>query len=208
MQYKKSIEQAVHEFQRSNFGGGSNNRFGRFIGATLSKLKLPEAFHNAVAQWMKEPKNFFVFHGTPGIGKTHMCAAMTEWALTNFNTVRYHKEYDLLSKLRQAINDGSGDYFKVLQNLIDDEIVFLDDVGSGINPEQFQYKDLEWKREILFSFLDYRYNSGLPTVITSNFTKDQFSKIYSERICSRLFAKENLVIGIFDDSLDLRKQGF
>ncbi len=90
---------------------------------------------------------------------------------------------------------------------MDDEFVILDDVASGINPDKVTYRDLEFRREVFFSFLDYRYNSKKPTVITSNLTREQFKQVYSERIFSRLFAKENTIIEIFDDSLDKRAQG-
>lgn len=150
---------------------------------------------------MKDPKNFLVFLSKPGIGKTYLCAALTEWALETFRSLRYHRERDLLAKLRQGIADGDGDYAKALEYYIDDDLIILDDVGSGINPEKHTNRDLEWRAEILFSFLDYRYNSMKPTVITSNFSKRLFESVYSERIASRLFAAENKIITIFDDSI-------
>ncbi len=91
--------------------------------------------------------------------------------------------------------------------MIDDELVILDDVGSGINPEKVSYRDLEFRREVFFSFLDYRYNAQLPTIITSNFTQKDFNEVYSERICSRLFSSENTIISIFGEGLDKRKKG-
>jgi len=151
-----------------------------------------------ILEFMKNPKNMLIYHGNPGIGKTYLCAAMTEWALRVFDTRRYHREESILRRLRCGISDGQGDYLVALEYLIDDELVMLDDVGSGINPSKLTYRDLEFRREVFFSFLDYRYNSGKPTIITSNFTKDEFEKVYSERICDRLFAKENTIISIFD----------
>lgn len=156
---------------------------------------------------MKNPKHMLIYHGSPGIGKTYFCAALMEWALTNFNSFRYHNEKNLLSRIRKGINDGEGDYAQALEYLIDDDLIFLDDVGSSINPDKFSQKDLEWRREIFFNFLDFRYNCQKPTIITSNFNENQFNRVYSERICSRLFAKENTVISIFDKSLDKRSQG-
>lgn len=160
-----------------------------------------------ILDYMEKPKHMMVYHGSPGIGKTYLCAALTQWSMLNFHTRRYHREEDLLRKLRAGISEGRGDYLIALEYLMDDELVMLDDVGSGINPDKLTYRDLEFRREVFFSFLDYRYNSGLPTIITSNFTKDDFLKVYSERIVSRLFARENTIISVFDTDLDKRKQG-
>ena len=148
-----------------------------------------------------------VYHGSAGIGKTYFCAAIVEWMFTEFSTRRYHREEDLLKRLRSLISEGIGDYVFNLQYLIDDQIVILDDVGNGINPEKFTNRDLEFRREIFFNFLNYRYNSMQPTIITSNFTRSQFKEIYSERIYSRLFASENTIISIFGDNLDKRAMG-
>lgn len=161
-----------------------------------------------ISDYIKDPKNILLYHGTPGIGKSYMCAALIEWALMNFNHFRYYAEKDLLSKLRDGISEDKGDYIKHLESLIDDDLVILDDVGSCINPKQIQKRDLEWKREIFFNFLDIRYNNQLPTIITSNFSRKEFNDIFSPRICSRLFAKENTIIEIFDENLDKRKHGF
>lgn len=156
---------------------------------------------------MKNPKDMLVFHGSPGIGKTYLCAALTEWSIKNFNTRRYHKEEDILRRLRKGISEGIGDYLIDLEFMIDDELVILDDVGSGINPDKVTYRDLEFRREVFYSFLDYRYNRRAPTIITSNFTRKEFLEVYSERIESRLFATENTIIEIFGDGLDKRQQG-
>ncbi|CAB4133833.1 DnaC DNA replication protein [uncultured Caudovirales phage] len=151
-----------------------------------------------ICSWMKKPEKILLYHGSSGCGKTFFCAALTSWCFDNFKSFRYHRDEDVLRRLRLGISEGSGDYLLHLQYLIDDDFIILDDVGSGINPEKFTNRDLEFRREVFFSFLDYRYNRQLPTVITSNFTKNDFKEIYSERIISRLFAKENTIISAFD----------
>lgn len=156
---------------------------------------------------MKKPKHMLIYHGSPGCGKTRFCAALMEWAFTCFKSFRKYRELDLLSKLRESISRGDGDYSRTLETMIDDDLVILDDVGSGINPSKITYKDLEWRREILFDFLDNRYNSMKPTIITSNFTKQEFDEVYSDRISSRLFASENKFISMFGNNVDQRALG-
>lgn len=162
----------------------------------------------AVLKFLNNPKNILVYNGSPGIGKTYFLASLVEWCFSNFNTFRYHREEDILRRLRSGIAaERKSDYLVDLEYLIDDQFIMLDDVGSGINPQKVSHRDLEFRREVFFSFLDYRYRTGLPTVVTSNFTRQEFKDVYSERIYSRLFASQNIIIERFGDNIDLRQQG-
>ena len=163
-----------------------------------------------IQKWMAKPnseKNMLIYHGTAGIGKTYLCAALTDWCFEKFNDFRYWKEEDILRKLRLGISEGKGDYLHNLRSFVDTQLLILDDVGSGINPEKFSNRDLEFRREVFYSLLDYRYNAMLPTIITSNFSKQEFEIVYSKRITSRLFASENTDIEVLDGQ-DKRKLGY
>lgn len=195
----RTFDEAVAYEQRRNFED-------RYVGASLAGIRVDEYLARKVLDYIKQPKHMLVYHGSPGIGKTYFCAALIPWAIQSFNSYRYYNEKNLLSKLRKGISNGEGDYAEALEYLIDDDLVMLDDVASSINPSRYTTKDLEWRREIFFNFLDIRYNKQLPTIITSNLTEKEFQDVYSERICSRLFAKENTIISIFGGQ-DKRKIG-
>lgn len=91
-----------------------------------------------------------------------------------------------------------GDYLRHLALLIDDPLIMIDDIGSqGVN---------EWRAEVMFDAIDNRYNTMLPTILTSNFTKKQFQEKYHPRFVSRVFAKENIIIEIYD-AIDKRSEG-
>lgn len=142
---------------------------------------------------MQAKMGFLVFCGNAGIGKTRLCAALVEYCLTNFKSFRYWKEQDLLQRVRSSMTEFKGDYFETLKLLIDDEMLILDDIGSsGVN---------EWREEILFKTIDERYNSMQPTVITSNFTRQEFKNLYHPRIYSRIFANDNFIIEITGQDL-------
>lgn len=150
--------------------------------------------------FLTTPRNFLVFLGNPGVGKTYFCAAMTEWLYQNigYGRFRYFHEKDLLFRLRKSISESHGDYLDVLKDLIDDQFLIVDDIGSQ--------KKSEWTEEILFDLLDYRYNSRLPTIFTSNLSKQEFNEYYHPRVSSRLFATEHKIINI-ENSQDLRESG-
>jgi len=187
----EEIEKKAISIKRQLFGE-------RYANASISQLTIPIWAQNKLQQFLKSPKNFLVFCGNPGIGKTYFCAALIDWAIKNFNTFRVWKEALLFQKLRASIKDNQGDYLQILTGFIDDELIILDDVGSqGVN---------EWREEVIFDALDFRYNQMLPTIITSNFSKKDFQEIYHPRVSSRLFAAENTIIEMHD-APDLRLQG-
>jgi DNA replication protein DnaC len=138
-----------------------------------------------------------VIIGNPGSGKTYFCSALADLAFRKYSTVRYWNEKKLMSRLRQAIDEDQ-DYGEVLKYCLDDEFVFLDDIGSM--PAN------DWRKEVIFSAIDNRYSSALPTVITSNLTKKEFTDRYEQRTHSRIFAKENTIIELWGFE-DLRTTG-
>lgn len=171
---------------------------GRYGDARLSNVRLTPEHAEKLAKWLKEAKNFFVFLGNPGIGKTYTCAAIYYYMKPKVNSIRYYSERDLLQRIRSHIDSGTGgDYLNQLHYLVDDEFLILDDLGSsGVN---------EWRKEVLFEFIDYRYNLKKPTVITSNLSLKEIKESFGDRSYSRVAAKENLIIeaGYYD----LRQEG-
>ena len=151
-----------------------------------------------MSKFIKKPKNFLVFIGGPGIGKTHFCSCLIPWALQNFNSFRYFDEKTLHQRLRDCIHSGSGEYSIELSLLTDDDLIILDDVASE--------KVNEWREDVFFNFLDERYKSMKPTIITSNLSRKKFQETYHPRIVSRLFATENTIIEL-PDAVDQRSLG-
>lgn len=149
---------------------------------------------------MKDPKHMLIWLGGTGTSKTFFSASLGEWILKKFQFNRVHKEEDLQKRLRAFISEGYGDYIAELKYLIDDDIVILDDVGAAINADTHANKDWSFARRILLEFIDYRYNIMKPTIITSNFNRDQIYEIYGERIHSRMFASENIIIETFNQT--------
>ena len=139
---------------------------------------------------MKNPKNFLVYCGNPGIGKTYLCAALFEWAMKKFKSFRYWNESELLKRVRSSMDNYQGDYLESLKLFLDDDLVMIDDIGStGLT---------EWRKEIIFDAIDERYNSLKPTIITSNFSMKEFKELFHPRIYSRLADKDNTIIEILE----------
>ena len=153
-------------------------------------------------------KKILLFIGSPGIGKTDFFSRLGPWIGEHFNSARYFLETNLLGRLKKDISEGAGSWEENLRYLVDDELIVLDDVARwAVKNGEFNPERNEWSREVFQEFLDLRYNTTLPTIITSNLTRQQLKSMYGERVASRLFATENTFIECFDPALDLRGQG-
>jgi DNA replication protein DnaC len=167
----------------------------RFAGASLAGVALGSR-GNDVKNWLNKKKNMLIFLGAPGIGKTYFCSALLPWICGKVSSFRYWNERVLLSRIRATMGQEKGDYLKELDYLLDDEFVILDDLGSsGVT---------DWRKEVLFDAIDRRYESERPTVITSNFTRQQIFDSFGGRIHSRMFSRENLILELHN-APDLRQ---
>jgi len=100
--------------------------------------------------------------------------------------------------LRTGINLGTDPEWEI-KRLCETEYFILDDVGSSQNMT-------EWQKDQLFSFIDHRWASGLPTVVTSNLFLKDIKEIFSKRFVSRLKDKKNNFIEI--NWIDKRLEDF
>ena len=190
-EFKTPFEKQVHDYQFQTFGGS------RYVGRHLGEVQFPAEEMKKLLNFLDKPKNFLVICGNPGLGKTHFCAAISDWVLKTFDSYRYWHDEKLQERLMEGFDTNEGSP-KRLSYLIDDQLVILDDVGcNGWST---------WKEKVLFNFIDSRYNSMLPTIFTSNLSRSEFYKVYEPRITSRLFSKENLIIECMD-GVDCREHG-
>lgn len=164
----------------------------------MADLKLPLDIQKQMMEWIDGKKNMMIILGNPGLGKTHLCAALIKHCFFKpFRSLRFYQERDFLSKVRSSI-ELKGDYMDNMQYYADDELLILDDFGaSGFN---------DWRKEIWQGFLDYRYQTEMPTVITTNLSREEIASTFHSRFGSRLFAKENLIIDFQGQDFRVNKQ--
>lgn len=139
---------------------------------------IPEPGHLSLAQgqslknayetclyFAQDPEGWLLLTGTYGCGKTHLAAAIANMLLAAGKTVIFQTVPDLLDHLRSTFGPNSeisyDEFFEQVQTAA---ILILDDFGA--------HSSSQWANEKLFQILNYRYNTGLPTVITTNLRLD------------------------------------
>jgi DNA replication protein DnaC len=132
--------------------------------------------YNATVAFAESPDGWLLLVGPNGCGKTHLAAAIANQALDSGAVVLFEPVPDLLDHLRAAFAPSSNEvYDQLFAKMREAEVLILDDMGAQ--------QSSSWANEKLFQLLNYRYNMGMPTVITANLKGIQGM---DERIRSRL----------------------
>ncbi len=106
------------------------------------------------------PTGWLAFTGPYGCGKTHLAAAIANHRARQALPVLFVVVPDLLDHLRATFNPQSAISFdKRFEEVRQAPFLVLDDLGTE--------SATPWAREKLYQIFDYRYNAGLPTVITT-----------------------------------------
>ena len=103
-----------------------------------------------------------LFHGTPGIGKTHLAIGIIrQLALHKGARVLFYEQRALLKKLQGTFDPTSAvRESHILAPIQAADILVLDDLGAG--------RTSEWARDVLHEIITHRYDHRKSMIITTN----------------------------------------
>jgi DNA replication protein DnaC len=130
---------------------------------------------DAAQKFAESPEKWLVFTGPHGSGKTHLAAAIANRCLELRRAVFFVVVPDFLDHLRSTFSpDSRVTYDEIFEGIKKSPLLILDDLGAQ--------SGTSWVEEKLFQILNYRYNTQLPTVITTNCYLEEIG----ERLSSRM----------------------
>jgi DNA replication protein DnaC len=131
--------------------------------------------YDSALQFAKQPAGWLLLTGGFGCGKTHLAAAIVNHRIENDLSAVFVVVPDLLDHLRATFGPNSeANYDDLFDEIRNTSVLVLDDLGvQGVTP---------WAQEKMFQILNHRYNSQLPTVLTTN----QRMEDLDQRLRSRL----------------------
>jgi DNA replication protein DnaC len=145
-------------------------------------LKSLEKAYQLAREFAGDPHGWLVLMGSYGAGKTHLAAAianfLTDQGVPNIFVV----VPDLMDHLRATFNPNSTvSYDQLFDEVRTTQVLILDDLGTQ--------STTPWVREKLYQLFNHRYNSRMPTVITTSNSLDEMdprlrSRMLDKRICT------------------------
>jgi len=167
-------------FQRySNLGALTHLTFDNLIpqgrsGERKRQEQFTRAFEAAKA-FAAEPKGWLSLIGPSGCGKTHLAAAIANERISRGYPAIFQSIPDLLDHLRSAFSPNSAvAYDELFERVCNAPLLILDDLGAQASTS--------WAKEKLSQLLNHRFNSELPTVITTSTPVEELE----DRIRTRL----------------------
>lgn len=122
-----------------------------------------------------------MFIGKPGLGKTFLCNSIAKDLLDYGKSVIYKTSSDLIDIVRKYKFDFENEENneQYLNDIYSCDLLIIDDLGTELST---QFSNL-----VLYSILNKRAQNNKKMIISTNLDIDEFTKIYSDRITSRIF---------------------
>lgn len=138
-----------------------------------------------------------LFMGTPGTGKTHLAAAITNYVITQYGIpVKFGSFIDILESIKKTFGGGASDPDQgIIRQLIEVPLLVIDDLGKE--------RQTDWSNSVLYQVINGRYENYLPVIITTNETIGTMEKNVGKATVSRLI---EMCSGIKMTGPDYRKQ--
>ena len=171
------------EFRRKELLGATglgerwNNRtFETFVVEDHNREAFEKA--RAYADSFLESRKWLILSGAVGTGKTHLAAAILQYATVKFECEGlYTTSVKMLSRLRSSYQ--ASDTRSIMEGLENAIPLVIDDLGK-------ERENDSKTKEIIFEILNSRYESDSPTIITTNLDGEEIIKYYGLPIMSRL----------------------
>jgi DNA replication protein DnaC len=126
-------------------------------------------------EFAKSPDGWLVFMGKNGCGKTHLAAAIVNYRYRLKKPALFVVVPDFLDHLRSTFSpDSKISYDRLFESVKTAPLLVLDDFGEQASTT--------WAQEKLYQVINYRYNSRLPTVITTCASPDEIETRISSRL--------------------------
>ncbi len=129
---------------------------------------------NQARHYAQHLNGWLLLQGSYGCGKTHLAAAVANFAVGMGVPTLFLTVPDLLDTLRFAYNDEDTTFEQRFDEIRNAKLLVLDDFGTQ--------NATGWAQEKLFQIVNYRYINKLSTVVTTNLALDEIEA----RIRSRL----------------------
>lgn len=193
------IRRCIENMQRSGLGELLNQK-------KFSNYKVTEEWQadvvNTAKRFIDSDANGFIFCGQSGIGKTHICTAISRALLNKGIPLKYMLWVDESKKIKQAIKDESR-YAELLDEIKNSPALYIDDF--------FKNKPSDADKSLAIEIFNYRYNLSQTskqryiTLLSTELSVAQINEIDSA-LCGRLceMAGKDYILSVYGEEKNYR----
>lgn len=153
-----------------------------------------------------------IITGAPGVGKSHLAVSMLKAVNEHIKpdaSCLFISVNEAMRLIRGSFNNKQSKYTEEYMTKLMGQVslLVLDDLGSEASFKSGTNEASDWVQGILFGILNKRNR----TIITTNLTSEELTKIYNPKILSRMYkgvAKHDGIIKFTDATDDKRKVVF
>ncbi len=178
---RRSVSEHMRKklFAFSNLSALSHLTFENFeprgrVGIPVEQANALERAYTVARRYAQSLRGWLLLQGNYGCGKTHLAAAIANFAVEMNIPTLFLTVPDLLDNLRFSYNDPESTFEQRFEEVRTVRLLVLDDFGTQ--------NATPWAQEKLFQILNYRYINRLPLVVTTNLSLAEIEP----RIRSRL----------------------
>jgi len=175
------IDQRMHNrlFALSNLDELKHLTFDNFkprgrVGLRAAQAESLEQASNQARIFAETRQGWLMLSGQYGCGKTHLAAAIANFAVDLGIPTLFLTVPDLLDTLRFSYNDPESTFEARFDEIRSAPLLVMDDFGTQ--------NATEWAQEKLFQILNYRYINKLPLVVTTNLMPEEMEPRISSRL--------------------------
>jgi DNA replication protein DnaC len=119
-----------------------------------------ELAYNQARHYAQNLNGWLLLQGGYGCGKTHLAAAIANFAVDIGVPTLFITVPDLLDALRSSYHEAGTSFEERFEEIRQAPLLILDDFGTQ--------NATQWAQEKLFQLMNYRYINRLPLVVTTN----------------------------------------
>ena len=141
-----------------------------------------EMAFNQANHYARNLSGWLLLQGGYGCGKTHLAAAIANFAVGMGVPTLFLTVPDLLDMLRFSYDSEDTTFEDRFNEIRNASLLVLDDFGTQ--------NATGWAQEKLFQIINYRYINKLPLVVTTNLSLDEIEPRFRSRLSDRELVSE------------------
>lgn len=171
----------MHNFNNFDINFYSNKKAGPEKYSSRENMEIILSTCLTFVNNFKSSTENLLFYGNPGTGKTFLSHCIAKDLIDKGYFVIYKTSEELIKNLRTIKFNNDYD---LEEHLINCDLLIIDDLGTELSSE--------FSKSELFNLLNSKLLKEKKMLVSTNYSLDELSSIYSERITSRLFGNFTL----------------